>query len=440
MLYENKTITHSPDYIIKRLNDSIEFVCQNISCYCASPHNNFTRKRKLPADTLMRFLIQMQSKSSVCELNDYFLDFNSLPSSSALVQQRHKLNYSALKRVMDLFTQSQDNFSTYKGYFILAQDGSDLNIPFLNDETVYKSKNNFKPYCQYHLNALYDCLNHVFYDVNIDLPSKKQEAASLINIISHSNYPVNSIITADRGYENYNLMACCIENKQKFVIRIKDITSKNGILSNVLLPDGEFDVSIKKTLTRKQTKEIKADKDKYTFVPSTSQFDYLKIEDEFYKMDLRVVRFKITDDTYECIVTNLSEDEFSLEELKELYRLRWCEEVGFRMLKYTVGAVYFHSKNREFIKQEIYANLIMHNLCSIITFNIEIEQNAKLKHIKKTNFAVAVTNIRNYLKNMIDSKEIIVRIKKFLVPIRPERSFKRSMKAQSAKSLNHRIA
>lgn len=314
----------------------------------------------------------------------------------------------------------------------MAQDGSDLNIPFLNDETVCRSKNNFKPYCQYHLNALYD--------VNIDLPSKKQEAASLINIISNSNYPAKSIITADRGYENYNLLACFIENNQKFAVRIKDITSSNGILSNVLLPEGEFDVSIKKILTRKQTKEVKENKDKYTLVPSASKFDYLKIEDDFYEMNLRVVRFKITDDTYECIVTNLSEEEFSLAELKELYRLRWCEEVGFRMLKHTIGAVYFHSKNREFIKQEIYANLIMHNLCSIITFNIEIEQNTKWKNIKKTNFAVAVTNVRNYLKNMIDSKEIVARVKKFLVPIRPERSFKRSMKAQSAKSLNHRIA
>lgn len=104
MLYENKIITYSPDYIMKRLNDSIDFVASNISCYCASPHNNFTRKRKLPADTLMKFLIQMQSKSSVCELNDYFLNFDSLPSSPALVQQRHKLDCYALKRVMDLFT------------------------------------------------------------------------------------------------------------------------------------------------------------------------------------------------------------------------------------------------------------------------------------------------------------------------------------------------
>lgn len=119
---------------------------------------------------------------------------------------------------------------------------------------------------------------NALYDVNIDLPSKKQEAASFINIISNSNYPAKSIIIADGGYENYNLLACCIENNQKFVVRIKDITSSNEILSNILLLEGKFDVSIKKILTRKQIKEVKANK--YTLVPSTSKFDYLKIEDE----------------------------------------------------------------------------------------------------------------------------------------------------------------
>ena len=63
--------------------------------------------------------------------------------------------------------------------------------------------------------------------------------------------------------------------------------------------------------------------------------------------------------------------------------------------------------------QKKYANLILHILCSIITFNIEIKQDEKLKHIKNINFVSAVTNIRNYLKNIIDSMEIIAVIKKF---------------------------
>jgi hypothetical protein len=52
-----------------------------------------------------------------------------------------------------------------------------------------------------------------------------------------------------------------------------------------------------------------------------------------YKMQFQVVRFKITENTYECLITTLEESEFSAKDLKEVYHLRWSEENGFRQLK-----------------------------------------------------------------------------------------------------------
>ena len=69
-------------------------------------------------------------------------------------------------------------------------------------------------------------INHVFWESRIDLPIKKSEKSALIDFINHRNYPENSIITADRGYESYNLIAHCIENNQKFVFRVKDIDTR----------------------------------------------------------------------------------------------------------------------------------------------------------------------------------------------------------------------
>ena len=45
-----------------------------------------------------------------------------------------------------------------------------------------------------------------------------------------------------------------------------------------------------------------------------------------YELPVRIVRFKISDDSYEVIATNLSEDLFSSDDLK-----------------YTVGLRYFHA-------------------------------------------------------------------------------------------------
>lgn len=96
------------------------------------------------------------------------------------------------------------------------------------------------------------------------------------------NYPQNSIFTADRGYESYNLIAHFIENDIKFVIRVKDIHTKVGLMTNVRTEEGAFDMRINRTLTSLQTKEIKADKEKYIFVPTTSNFDFLDETRDFY--------------------------------------------------------------------------------------------------------------------------------------------------------------
>ena len=212
-----------PDKILNVFNRSIKMVCSNIACYCNDPVSDFTRKRKLPAETLIHFIVQMQSKSLNSELCEYFTDLDSLPTASALCQQRDKLDISAFQRIMHLFVNAFDDYKTWKGYHVLACDGSDVNIAYdEKDEDTKRQNGNNKPFSQLHINGLYDCINHVFWDTSIDTATKTRECAALMKMIMRHDYPVNSIITADRGYEKYNLMACCIENNQKFVFRIKD--------------------------------------------------------------------------------------------------------------------------------------------------------------------------------------------------------------------------
>ena len=55
-------------------------------------------------------------------------------------------------------------------------------------------------------------------------------------------------------------------------------------------------------------------------------------------------------------------------------------ETSFRELKYAIGLSCFHSKKMEYIKQEIYARLILYNYCEIITIHVVIHQK-DTKHI-----------------------------------------------------------
>ncbi|SDE99928.1 hypothetical protein SAMN04488542_104171 [Fontibacillus panacisegetis] len=96
-----------------------------------------------------------------------------------------------------------------------------------------------------------------------------------------------------------------------YVIRVKDLDC-NGILSGLRLPsDGEFDRAVHLTLTKKQTKEVKAHPEIYKFVPSTSTFDFLNLQENlFYSISFQVVRFVLPNGAYETVITNLSAANF----------------------------------------------------------------------------------------------------------------------------------
>ena len=81
-----------------------------------------------------------------------------------------------------------------------------------------------------------------------------------------------------------------------------------------------------------------------------------------YEMNFRVVRVQLESGVWEYLTTNLSEREFSSEQLREIYHARWNEETGFRKLKYTASLLNFRSRKRVNIEQEIYGRLTLFNL------------------------------------------------------------------------------
>lgn len=118
---------------------------------------------------------------------------------------------------------------------------------------------------------------------------------------------------------------------------------------------GEFNQDVHLTITKKQTKEVKAHPEIYKFVPRTSTFDFLDLQENlFYPISFRVVRFVLPSGSYETVITNLSAVDFPPDEIKSIYK------TSFRALKYTVDLTHFHAK-KQFITQEIFAEMILHN-------------------------------------------------------------------------------
>jgi hypothetical protein len=247
------------------------------------------------------------------------------------------------------------------------------------------------------------------------------------------------IVTLDRGYECYNNMAHIEQKGRHYVIRVKDVLSSGGILSGLKMPtEGEFDIPVSFTLTRKQTNAVKAQPDCYKFLKKASTFDYCDLHDnKFYPISFRVVRVLLPNGEYESLITNLPANEFSSHDLREIYRRRWGIETSFRELKHLIGMANFHSKKREFIAQEIFARLVMYNFVSIITIAVIIPSCGK-KHDYRVNFSHAVIVCRRFLRIRNNEPpgcmgeqqaqlatsplDVEALLKKCLTPIRPTRN------------------
>jgi len=196
-------------------------------------------------------------------------------------------------------------------------------------------------------------------------------------------------------------------------------------------------------LTLKQTKTVKACPQLYRFLSNKSQFDYMDKDHPFYEFNCRIVRFKITDDTYECIITNLDREEFPAEEIKKLYNMRWGIKTSFRELKYTVDLNAFHSKKHNSIKQEIYARLLFYNFSERMMKQVK-PKNSKRKRIYsyQINFTRAFHNIREFLKYKKGGKhppDIESIIAKEIEPIRPGCSSPRNVRCRPAEYFIYRL-
>lgn len=442
------------NYKSEKLKNTLLGLIQNqdLSECVRAPDKDFTRNRKLSYEKMILSLLTMDGSSLSNELLRQFGYQCDMASSSAFVQQRGKTLPAALEKLFYSFVAKTEASLGFKGYRLIAVDGSDIQIPTnLNDaDSLIQTCEGRKPYNLLHLNALYDLQTHTYVDFIVQKKHVSSENGALTNMVDRSEMTGGVILIADRGDESYNNMAHIQEKGWKYLIRIKDYQQNcSGILHGFELPNQEeFDIDIDLEVTRKQTNEIKEllkDKNHYRRIAHSKTFDYLPKTSRkadpavMYTIPFRMIRFPISENAYEVVVSNLDKKEFPPELLKQLYAKRWEIETSFRDLKYTIGLLHFHSKKVEYILQEIYARLIMYNFSELITSHVVIEKKNR-KYEYKANFSVAAHICREFLLGKNTPPDIEALIARYITPIRPGRSSPRDMKIKQAISFMYRIA
>lgn len=380
----------------------------------------FIRNRKVSFAMNILLIFACLKPSIQTGIDQFIIDmdtgFNTY-SKQAFSKRRQCILPEAFQELYRLSTEffyKEAGYKTYSGYRILAVDGSKVNLP-CNKELMeiygcQKSTNNL---IQSLVSCLTDVLNNVILDGIMAPCNGNGRELAKQHILNLSKIKTDKdIILFDRGYPSAWLMQYIDQSGFKYIMRcstsfVASINKKNFTNDGII-----------KHKFKKNGKEV-------TF---------------------RILRFSISNNTTEVLVTNIFE-EFSTSNFKELYNMRWGIEKTYNCIKNRFGLESFSGTKPVCILQDFYANLYLYNALAMLMYGnnnkTPEKKDIETKYVYKINESQAVNKIRDNLIKAVMAESKIERNKLFmkvykqlqkeLVPVRPNRTYKRKRKHPGVK-------
>ena len=412
----------NPIEILKTILREID---SNKNLYVANPQKDFTRKRKVSFYDMMWFLLFIGANSMSEEIRRAFNDEDfSYISEAAILKSRSKIKVSAFEQLLRKFNDTLKRVKKYKGYRMLAVDGSDFSSFYSADSEYATISNQYGGANRMHVNFAYDILNKNFLDCVIEAKNKADERKGAVKMLTTIAKSEKILAIMDRGYDGIKIFEHFnrIPNLN-YLIRIRSGMTKE-IKS---LPDKELDLDLKFEV-REQSKRL----------PYRMKIQARDMELPC-TVSFRLVKVSLKD-KWLVLATNLPRHEFSARILKSLYEKRWKIELAFRDIKHALGALHFHSKKDLFNLQEFFAHLIRYNLTSRIICQIRLAKPKNLKYHYEINFKGAGQIVQDYCRLALDYKKILEQIKHYIHPLRSNRLFQRNCRYIYPVSFNYRVA
>jgi len=377
----------------------------------------FTRKRKMGFTAIVYFMINTFSDTCQTALNRYFRGTDIHISQQAFSKARDKFDHSPFLKLFrataeELYIGEYD-FETFMGYRVSAIDGTTMglpNLPSLKEEFGGTGVNADTPTARGSIQL--DILNDIVMDAKIvplsidERSLAKEHIETLVKTTKHEK----DLVLFDRGYASKELIEQLIESKICFVMRVKR----------------KFNTKIDQATMGKSEIMYQLDK---------------------RQVKLRVVKFMLSSNEIEMLLTNIPE-ELTVEEYKKLYFMRWPIETKYDIVKNKLEIECFSGYTKNAILQDFYATMYLTNIVSVAVSEaneiVEEERNQKgNKYEHKVNVNDAIGSFKDeFIKACIQRSpkkrskmvgKIIEEIARSVVPIRPGRSIPRPVVARKAK-------
>lgn len=402
--------------------------------------HDFIRERVLTFPVLVLSLINQAKKSLQLSLNE-FCNLASLDSitKQAFSKARKKLSVQTFillnrKLVEEYYTDNV--YSTWKGFRVIAVDGSDIQLPQKEELKLKfgRAENQSGPtLAMAKISYAYDVLNHITLDAQIDRckTSERDLAVKHIEAIKHLKQDkTNDLYIFDRGYPSLGLLFYLSTQKKDFLIRC----TASSCFAKVkqALDQGQKDVIIRLYASEANDGQIKEIKKRTPDLNRKSAY-----------IDVRVVVVLLNTGEEELLITSLCDEKaYPKEDFHDLYGFRWGIEENYKWHKVAFELENFSGHTELAIKQELFALVLTANMASLLIEEAqgEIEEehkNKSLKHVYKINKRLAIPTLRPplmiaILNPTIDMDVLCVdlkaKLKKNLCPIRPNRKYPRPKK------------
>ena len=233
--------------------------------------------------------------------------------------------------IVDEYEKACQTKKTYKGYRLIAVDGSIIDLPD-NPRTRlyfgYSTNGTGKAHAKGLAMAAYDVLNRITIFAEL-YRYDDSEKKKMLNIAEgFKGLPVyqNALFLLDRGYPSFELFKQFQRDGQKFLVRV----SKNSL--------------------KEVNRCSKAD----------SVIDVVR---NGSKVKLRVLNILLSTGETEKLVTNLFE--LQADEFQALYGMRWGVETSFNFIKNKLLLETFTGESIIAVLQDFYSSILMLNMASI---------------------------------------------------------------------------
>lgn len=380
-------------------------------------NNSFIRQRKLVFPVIFSMILKLVTKSLSIECELLEEDESRIAASKqAFSKARYKIHHSGYRELLDsgIETAYGDSLETgtWRGYRMIAADGSSINIPVSEETEDYFGR--FK--CNGtqgrspilgRVSLFVDLCTSMILSARLAPWNEGEQslAEEQLPEVVHQFRAMGQeklLFIYDRGYPSLKFIKQHKALKVDFLFRLQKGSYK-AVWTRVEAGETDFDS-----------------------VLNTREFP------EGCKV--RVLAITLKNGAIEVLITSLVEPEyFTLRDISKAYFLRWQIEECYKRLKIGAELENFSGKNLEAVFQEFWAHLVICNILAIYMCEKQNPWNPDDIPEYRLNFSVLFGVMREKIFHSILGNYPISKLDKLfdrvasraIVKIRPERLYSR---------------